>query len=301
MAFATVSVLWGVPYFFIKVAVDELHPAFVAWARIALGALVLLPVAWRIGALHGLTDHARPVLAFAVVEVAVPFTAIPVGERYVSSSLAAILIAAVPVTVAAMSIRLDPDDRPTGWRLAGLLIGLVGVVALVGIDAAGRPRELIGVGCMVVATIGYAGGPMIARTQLRDLHPMGPVAGALGISTLLLAPVALISLPGRVPSGNAIASIVVLGIACTAVALAVMFFLIAEAGPSRATVITYLNPVIAVALGVGFLGERVGAAAVAGLVLIIAGSWLATGGGSSGGPRIGLRRRADGLPRPSPT
>jgi drug/metabolite transporter (DMT)-like permease len=302
IAFATVSVLWGVPYFLIKVAVNDVQPAFVAWSRIALGAAILLPIAWQNGAMRGLRERWRPILAFSIVEVAVPFTAVPVGERYVSSSLAAILIAAVPLTIAVMSIRFDPDDRPTGWRLAGLFVGLAGVVALVGIDVAGRPRELIGVGCLVIATIGYAGGPMIVRAKLAGLNSLGTVAVSLGISTVLLAPAGLASLPGHVPPAKVIASIAGLGIACTAVALAVMFALIAEAGPSRASVITYINPVIAVTLGVAFLGESLGAGAVAGLLLILAGSWLATGGKPPWRrSRVAFDTRADGLPRPSPS
>ena len=300
IAFATVSVLWGVPYFFIKVAVDDVHPLFVAWSRIALGAAVLLPVAWRIGALRGVRDHWKPVLAFALIEIVAPFTAIPIGERYVSSSLAAIMIAAVPLTVAAMAARVDPSERPTGLRLVGLFVGLAGVVALVGIDVAGHPRELIGVGCMLIATLGYSAAPLIVRAKMAGLHPMGPVAASLAIAAVLLTPAGLATLPGHMPPDKVIGSIVVLGIACTAVALAVMFALIAEAGPSRASVVTYINPVIAVALGVAFLGEGLGAGAIAGLVLILAGSWLATGGRPSGArTQVAFDARADGLPRPS--
>jgi drug/metabolite transporter (DMT)-like permease len=302
IAFATVSVLWGVPYFFIKVAVDDVHPLFVAWSRIALGAAVLLPVAWRLGALRGVREHWRAVLAFSVIEIVFPFTAIPVGERFVSSSLAAIMIAAVPLTVAAMAARVDPSERPTGLRLAGLFVGLTGVVALVGIDVAGNPRELIGVGCMVIATLGYSAAPLIVRAKLSDLRPMGPVAASLGISTVLLAPAGLATLPDRMPPDKVIGSIVVLGVACTAIALAVMFALIAEAGPSRASVVTYINPVIAVVLGVVFLDERLGAGAIAGLLLILAGSWLATGGRPPGRrTQVAFESRADGLPRPSPS
>lgn len=301
IAFATCSVLWGIPYFLIKVAVEDNSPAFVAWSRIALGAAVLLPIAWKVGAFRGLRGRWRVVLLFAVVEISIPFTLIPVGERFISSSLAAILIAAVPLTIAMMAARLDPSERPTGARLVGLFIGLAGVVALVGIDVAGRPRELLGALCMVVATVGYAAGPMIIRTKLADLHPMGPVAASLGIAAVLLAPAGIVSAPSHMPETKVIVSLVVLGVACTAIALATMFFLVAEAGPSRASIITYVNPVIAVTLGVAFLGESLGAASVAGLLLILAGSYLATGGKPPGGLArlLAFRARADRLPRPS--
>jgi drug/metabolite transporter (DMT)-like permease len=300
IAFATCSVLWGIPYYLIKIAVKHDSPAFVAWARIALGAIVLLPVAWRVGALRGLRGHWRIIGLFALIEICIPFTLIPVGERYISSSLSAILIAAVPLTVALMTIRFDPAERVTGPRLLGLFVGLAGVLALVGVDVAGRPRELIGAGCMVIATIGYAGGPMLIRMRMSNLHPMGPVAASLGIAAVVLAPTGIAFAPGAVPPAKVIASLAVLGVACTAIALATMFFLVSEAGPSRASIITYVNPVIAVFLGVAFLGESLGAASVAGLLLILAGSWLATGGRPPAGLlRLAFLRRADRLPRPS--
>lgn len=124
IAFATCSVLWGIPYFLIKVAVEDNAPTFVAWSRVAIGALVLAPVAWRVGAFRGLRRRWRIIVVFAVVEIVIPFTAIPVGERYITSSLAAILVAAVPLTIAMMAARVAPGERPTGARLAGLFVGL---------------------------------------------------------------------------------------------------------------------------------------------------------------------------------
>lgn len=301
IAFATCSLLWGIPYFLIKVAVEHESPYFVAWSRIALGALVLTPVAWRVGAFRGVRERWRWVLFFAVVELTIPFTLIPVGERWIASSLAAILIAAVPLTIALMSIRFNPSERVTGVRLVGLFVGLAGVIALVGIDVAGEPKELLGAACMVVATIGYAAGPMMIRTKMADLHPMGPVAASLIVASVLLLPAGILAAPDAMPEGKVIASLAVLGVLCTAVALATMFFLVAEAGPSKASIITYVNPVIAVALGVAFLGESLGAASVAGLLLILAGSYLATGGKPPSGLArvLAFPRRADRLPRPS--
>jgi drug/metabolite transporter (DMT)-like permease len=278
IAFATCSVLWGIPYFFIKVAVDDLPAVFVAWARIALGAAILLPLAWKRGALRGVWQRRRALVAFALVEIAAPFTLIPVGERHVSSSLAAILIAAVPLTVAVLAIRFAPAERVHGRRLAGLFVGLGGVVLLLGIDVAGRADELLGALCILGATLGYAGGPLIADARLAGMAPVAPVAAALGISTLALAPFAAFALPGHAPPFKAVGSVVVLGVACTAIALVVFFVLLTEAGPSRASIITYVNPVVAVALGVPLLGESLGAASIAGLVLILGGSYLSTGG-----------------------
>jgi drug/metabolite transporter (DMT)-like permease len=276
--FAAVSVIWGMPYLFIKIAVDELSPSVVAWSRLALAAAVLLPVAWKLGALRGLGERWRILTLFAAVEMAVPWPLIGYGEVQISSSLAAILIAAVPLFVALLALRFDHAERPTATRLAGMLIGLAGVAALVGIDIGGQSDELLGALAILVAAFCYAVGPMIVKRRLSDVDPLGPVAASLALGTLLVTPFALADVPGEVPSGDAIASIVVLGLICSALAFLLFFRLIAEVGPSRATVITYVNPVVALALGVAILDESVTAGAVAGLLLILAGSWLSTDG-----------------------
>src|SRR2546427_8836781 len=159
--FAASSAIWGVPYLFIRVAVDAgVPPAFLAWARVALGAALLLPLALRRGALHGLWDRGWAIAAYATCEIAVPFVLIAMGERYISSSLTAILIATMPLFVALLAVRLSPADKPTGLRLLGLVIGLGGVVALLGVDVAGRPTELLGAALGLVATLGYAAAPI---------------------------------------------------------------------------------------------------------------------------------------------
>jgi len=264
--FALISGIWGVPYLFIKVAVDGgIPPAFVAWARVTLAAVLLLPLALRRGALHGVWSRRGAIAAYTACEVAVPFVLIASGERYISSSLTAILIATMPLMIALLSVRLSPADRPTGVRLLGLMIGLGGVVALLGVDVAGRPDELLGAVFVLVATLGYATAPIIVSRHLADLDPLGPVAASLTLATVVLLPAA-------------IAAIIVLSVLCTAMGLVVFFRLIAEAGPSRASVITYVNPLVAVIVGVLVLDEHRSAMSVAGLVLILGGSWLSAGG-----------------------
>jgi len=286
--FAAVSVLWGVPYFFIRVAVDAgLSPGFVAFSRVLLGFAVLLPLALRAGALRGLAARWRWILAYTVLEIAIPFPLIAWGEQRISSSLTAILIASLPLVVAVVAGSVDPAERARGLRLAGLLVGFAGVVMLLGLDVAGQPRELAGAGAVLVATLGYAAGPMIIKHRLRELEPLGPVCASLGLATVLLAPLAALGAPAEVPPADAILSLVVLGIACSALAFLAFFALIAAIGPGRASIITYVNPVIAVALGVALLGERPGTAAFAGLLLVLAGSWLATGGRLPPGGRLG--------------
>ena len=276
--FAASSAIWGVPYLFIRVAVDAgVPPAFLAWSRVALGAALLVPLALRRGALRGLQGRGAAIAAYAACEIAAPFVLIAMGERYISSSLTAILIATMPLFVALLSVRLSPGDKPTGLRLLGLVIGLGGVIALLGIDVAGRPNELLGAALVLLATLGYATAPIIVSRRLADLDPLGPVAASLTLSTVALLPAVFVSPPHAIPA-SALWAIAVLGVVCTAAGLVVFFQLIAEAGPSRASVITYINPLVAVLLGGVVLDEHLGPMSVAGLVLILAGSWLSTGG-----------------------
>jgi drug/metabolite transporter (DMT)-like permease len=228
-------------------------------------------------------------VAYTACEVAVPFLLIAAGEQHIASSLAAILIASMPLMVALLSVRLSPEDRPTGLRLVGLAIGFGGVVALLGVDVAGRPGELLGAVLVLVATLGYATAPIIVNRRLADLDPLGPIAASLAMATLLLAPAVLVSPPDEVPPGDALGALAVLGVVCTALGLVLFFQLIVEAGPSRASVITYVNPLVAVVLGVLVLDERVGAMSVVGLLAILGGSWLST---------RGRPRRRPGRPAP---
>ena len=282
--FTLSSVIWGVPYLFIKIAVDAgVPPAFVAWARVALGAALLLPVALSRGALRGLWGGGRgtAVAAYAACEIAVPFVLIAMGERYISSSLTAILIATMPLLVALLSVRFAHANKPTGLGLVGLVVGLGGVVALLGVDVAGRPDELLGAALVLVATLGYAAAPIIVSRRLADLDPLGPVAASLVLATIALLPAALVQRPQVMPGPAALVALVVLGVVCTVLGLVVFFQLIAEAGPGRASIITYVNPLVAVVVGVLVLHEDVGAMALIGLLLILGGSWLAAAGGTA--------------------
>ncbi|HTX47380.1 MAG TPA: EamA family transporter [Solirubrobacteraceae bacterium] len=288
IVFAAVSVIWGVPYLFIRIAVRHgFTPLSLAWCRIALGALVLLVLAWRSGSLSQLRGRWRWLAAYAVAEVTIPFPAIAFGETRISSSLAAIIVAAVPLIGALLALRFDHSERPTGARLIGLLIGFGGVIVLVGVDVAGSGSALLGTAAVLLAALGYSIGPMLIKHRLHGIDPRAMMGASLAIAAVVLAPPAIIDAPKHTPTTGAIASVFVLGLLCTAAALVLLAVLVREAGTSRAMVITYINPVIAVALGVALLNERPGAGAVAGLLLILAGSYLSTGGKF---PPIGRRR-----------
>jgi drug/metabolite transporter (DMT)-like permease len=281
-AFAAVSILWGIPYLFIKVAVEDgVSPAFLSWARVVIAAVLLLALAWRAGTLASLAGRGRWIALFACVEIALPFPLIAAGEQHVSSSLAAILIAAVPLFVALLAFRFDPDERVGGMRLVGLAVGLAGVVALVGIDVAGRNEELLGALAILLAAFGYACGGMLVKHRLGGIDARASMGAGLGVAAVLLTPAAVVGWPGETPSGDALISIGVLALLSTALAFIAFNVLIAEAGPARASVITYVAPLVAVALGVALLDESLGAGAIAGMALILAGSWLATSGGGA--------------------
>ena len=272
--------LWGVPYLFIEIAVEGgASPLLVGWGRVAIGAAILMPIAWKLDYLKGLRSKTKPLVAFAIVECGLPWWLIPLGQQEVSSSLAAILIASLPILTAIIAFRFAPEERVTGRRLGGLLVGITGVILLLGIDVAGRPGEILGAVAILIATACYAIGVFIVKASFSDINPIGAVAVALAISTVALAPAGIASIPGAEISGGAIGSIAVLGSFCSALALILFFSLINEVGPTRASVITYVNPAVAVFLGVTLLGESLGPAAVAGLLLILAGSWISTGGG----------------------
>jgi drug/metabolite transporter (DMT)-like permease len=292
--FTAVSLIWGVPYLFMKVALDEgASPMLVAWGRVAIGAALLLPIAWKLGYLDGLRAKRNALVAFAIAECGLPWWLIPLGEQHVSSSLAAILIATVPLLTALLAFRVDPSERVHGLRLVGLFVGLGGVVLLLGLDVGGRGSEILGALAILFAAFCYSVGIYIVKHRFSDVNPIGAVAVALAISTVMLAPAGIASIPGSEVSAGAIGSIVVLGAVCSALALILFFSLIADIGPTRASVITYVNPAVAVLLGVALLDESLGPAAVAGMLLILAGSWLSTGGRMP----PGLAALATGLPR----
>lgn len=273
--FALLSVLWGIPYLFIKIAVETMSPGMVVWVRVALGAAILLPIVLARGDIKRLsmTDWSW-IVVFAFVEIALPFGALTYAEIRLSSSTTAILIAAVPIVAAVVGWRIGIDDRVTKSRALGLAIGVLGVVTLVGIDI--RGDDWLSVGALGITIVGYAFGPMIVATKLSRAPALTVITMALLINTVVYAPFAWVTRPtGPVPT-EAWLSVVALGVFCTALAFIAFFALIAEAGPSRTTVITFIAPAVALALGVAILSEPITWGIVVGFPLVVLGSFLAT-------------------------
>jgi drug/metabolite transporter (DMT)-like permease len=277
LLFAAMCVIWGVPYLMIRVAVRELAPVTLVFLRTTLGALLLVPFAAARGELRPLLRHWKPLLAYTAAEVAVPWVLLARAEQRLSSSLTGLLIAAVPLVGAVVVGLTGAREQQGARRWAGLLVGLAGVGALLGLDVGQVDAvAILEIACVAV---GYALGPIILSRSLRDAPALGVVAGSLVLAAVAYAPFAAFRWPGSMPSAHVLESVVGLSVLCTALAFLLFFALIAEVGPVRATVITYVNPAVAAVLGVTVLSEKLTAGMLLGFALILAGCVLATGRG----------------------
>ena len=291
LLFTAMSVFWGIPYLFIKITVRELDPTVVVFARVGIAAAILLPVAAYRRVLRQLRERWLAIAAIACVQIAGPFLLISYGEQHITSSLTSLLIAADPLLVVLFALRFDPGERVNGLRLVGLLIGMGGVVTLLGLDVGGDEQRVIGAVLVLLAAAGYAAGALlIKRPTIAALPSLGVVSVECVTATIVVLPLAVTRLPSKLPDLEVIASLLVLGLICTALAYLIFFALVAEVGASRGTVITYVNPAVSVFLGVTLLGESLNAAIVVGFLLIIVGSWLSTG--STLPPSLGHLLRA---------
>src|SRR6204780_4925275 len=273
------GVIWGIPYLLIKVADGGVSVPVLVGTRVALGSLLLWPAVIRGGHLRALKGHLKWLAAFTAVEIVAPWALLSSAERHLPSSTSGLLVAAVPIFSALLAWLTRSGDRLTRIRWAGLAIGLGGVALLAG-PGAGR-GSAIPVLEVLGTALGYSIGPLIANRKLSDLPPVAVNTVCLGAAAVVYAPFAALTWPRHVPSAQVLASLAGLGVICTAAAFLVFFRLIAEVGPARATVITYVNPAVAVALGALVLGEHLTAAIGVSFVLILGGSVLATRPGSA--------------------
>ncbi|HKB29634.1 MAG TPA: DMT family transporter [Streptosporangiaceae bacterium] len=280
--FTLMSVIWGIPYLLIKVADGGVSVPVLVFARTGIGALMLLPLALRRREVRAVRAHWRWLVVFATVEVILPWVLLSDAERRLPSSLTGTLIASVPIMGAVFARLTSDSDRLTVVRWVGLALGLGGVVLLAGPTA--RGGDAWAVTEVLLTALGYSIGPLIASRKLSAAPSLGVNAVCLSLATVVYAPFAALTWPHVMPDGSVIASIVALGVVCTGAAFVLFFRLIAEVGPARATVITYVNPAVAVALGVAVLGERLTPAIAASFVLIVAGSFFATRPGHAAPP-----------------
>jgi drug/metabolite transporter (DMT)-like permease len=269
--------IWGLPYLFIRIAVDSVDPGTLVFVRTAMAALVLLPIALVRREVLAAVARWRPLAAFAVIEIMLPWMLLGHAEQRISSSLTGLLVSAVPLFGALAFLLTASAERFSRGQTVGLVLGFVGVASLVGLDVGNL--EVLPIVEVLGVAVCYAAGPLVLSKYLSDLPGLGVMACALTLTTIVFAPYGLAQPLGDVPA-EAWGSIAVLALVCSALAFVVFFLLIAEVGPTRATVITYVNPAVAVALGVLLLDEEITTGMLVGFPLILIGSVVAAGGGS---------------------
>jgi drug/metabolite transporter (DMT)-like permease len=274
LLFAAMCVFWGIPYLLIRVAVRELAPVTLAFGRTAIASILLVPIAALRQELRPLVRHLAPIAVFAVIEIVIPWFLLARAETRLTSSLTGLLIASVPLVGALVTTFTGEREQHGRRRWTGLLVGMAGVAAIVGLDVHGVSTvPLLEVAAVAVC---YAVGPIVLTRWLSDAPGLGVVAASLMISTAIYLPFAAFSLPSALPGWKTGASVLTLAVVCTALAFVLFFQLIAEIGPVRATVITYINPAVAAVLGVTVLSERFTLGMGLGFALVLAGSVLAT-------------------------
>jgi drug/metabolite transporter (DMT)-like permease len=284
LLFLALGLVWGIPYLLIKVALEEITPAQLVLARTGIAALVLLPIAVAQGAVRPVLHQWRWLLMFTTVEIAVPWVFLGEAETRLPSSTTGLLVAAVPLAGLVIAFATGRAERLTPGAWLGLTLGIVGVAALVGLDV--RGSDLGAVAEVGVVVVGYAAGPAILSRPLHGLPGIGIMASALTVAALVYVPVVLASdgVPGALPSGKVVWCVLTLATVCTAAAFMLLFALVGEVGPVRATTITYLNPAVAVVAGAVLLGEQVTVWTVVGFVLVVSGSYLVNRRGRASPP-----------------
>jgi drug/metabolite transporter (DMT)-like permease len=294
----SLAAIWGASYMLIKIGLRDLSPGMVACLRVAFAAAVIAPIAATHDAFRGLRGVIGVLVLIGAVQVAGPFLLIALGEQEISSALAGILVATAPIFTALLAIWVDHEERSQGLRLAGIAIGIGGVVLLFGLDLSGSGNALLGGLAVVLAGLGYAIGGFVVKHRLSELDPLGMTVAVMTASAVMLAPVAIATAPTNFPDLGPLAAVGALGAFGTGLAFVIFYSLIARVGPAKSFLVAYLAPGFAVAYGAALLDETITAATVAGLLLILAGSWLAAEG------RLPLRSRpqtvGDGPGREAP-
>ena len=274
--FAVLGFLWGIPYLFLKVAVEEMSPSSIVFLRVLIGAIVLLPIALKRKTFYIARQYWPLLFLYTVTELIGPWYLITNAEQKITSGLAGLLIATVPIWSAILASIFGDHTVWHKSRLFGLIIGFIGVVAVVGIESLSGRQDMISIGMVLVAAMGYAYAINMVNRRIPQVPGLALNTWAMIITSIVYLPFAIISWPKETPSIEAIGSVLGLGILCTAVAFILFFKLVAEVGPPRASLITYLNTAVAVVLGVILLGEPLTLGIALGLPLVLIGSYFAS-------------------------
>lgn len=292
MLFLAMSFIWGIPYLLIRVAVRQLEPEMVVFGRTSIAAAVLLVVARRYDAIGPALRRWRPVLAFAIIEMAIPWMLLAIASQHLPSGLVGMIIATVPLVGAVTAFCLGDKSALRAVRVVGILAGVAGVALLVGNDLNGGAKWW-SIAMLLVVCVCYGTAPFIVQRKLADVPSFGVIALSLGVVALIYTPIAGVSLADNHATAKSVLAMLALAIVCTGLAFVVFFKLLDEIGPARAPLITFANSAVAVALGAVILDETVTLATLAGFVLVTGGCWLATRAAPPTTPS-----RARGLERP---
>src|SRR5215211_145602 len=293
-----VAAVWGGSFMLTAIAIRDLAVPVVALVRTGVGALVLLPIALARGAIAGVGRQLGAVFLLGIVQLAAPFLLLGFGQRSVPSGLAGILVSSTPLWTALLAVWIDHEERSRGRGLVGLAVGIVGVALLCGLELSGNLDTLLGAAMLLLGALSYAVGGFLGKDRVRGMTPVGAITGAMCGGTVALAPLAVATLPDRAPGLGPLAAAIALGAISGGLGWLLYYTVLAECGPAKSTVALYLVPGFAVVYGAVLLGEPLTAAAVAGLALVVSGSWLA----ASQGPRATreVRPRARDAPRAPP-
>jgi len=277
LIFALVGVLWGIPYLFIKVAVDEdtgYAPAIVVFGRVLIGAAILIPLAIRDRSIFDAFRGIKYVAFYAILEMVIPWILIGTAEQKISSGLAGLLIASVPIWSNLITYFQGDKDAVKANRIFGIGIGFLGVVLIVGIETFTGSSDPLSILMVIVAAIAYAYAIIMIRKKLPDVSGIAINAVAMALTAIFYLPFTIALWPDHTVSPEATYSVIALGILSTGLAFAIFFSLIADIGPTRASLVTYWNTAVAVILGVLILGEELTVGIRIGLPLVVLGSWL---------------------------
>ena len=274
--FLAAGVLWGVPYLFIKIAVEPggFQPGFLVFARVTLGALFMIPLALKQGLFPEAMKYFKWILLYSIIELVGPWYFLSSGERHVSSGLAGLLIATVPFWSTLIASFLGDKSVWQSHRIIGMVIGFIGVVLVVGLESLRGDNSVSAIVMILLAALGYAIAPIMIRRKAPTLNGLAINSVAMLITAIIYIPVGVIQFPETMPNAKSIWSLIMLGIFPTAIAFVIFFKLIVEIGPTRSSMVTYINTAVAVILGIIVLSEPLTLGIALGLPLILVGSYM---------------------------
>lgn len=274
--FALVGVLWGVPYMFMKIAVEELAVPVIVFSRLLIGALVLIPLAFHQKTITAALEYWPYIAFYAVLEMVIPWTLITTAQKDLSSGVVALLVATVPIWATLFAHHTGDSTAAHRTRIFGIALGFIGIAFLVGFESfndVGNIRALIQV---LIASVSYAYAVNMITRKAPGASGIAINGIAMSLSALLFAPFALTHLPKTMPSTEAVMATIGLGIICTALAFWVFFLVLDEIGPARASLVVYPNTAVAVVLGIFLLDEALTLAIAIGLPMVLLGSYFAS-------------------------